>query len=605
MSSNHYIIQEAFIDNLAENKSIGFDLSLLERDKLHVNLIHFDLKIRNKENYGYYNKFKVDVVGGYLAMDDLKMLIIYLEAIKMKGIPFIVICSGTSGKDVIPICEKYSFIKEVIIFCGNYSLNEHYQKEYPKIVKKVSTTIQDVYNYIKSFGAKYDQAINEFKKSDHFIFSEKEIKMNKQLEQCPVISAYEYDNCYFLIHRAYAHFFGNMNDKNDVIFTQNYFNKIKDYINNSDYIIDKPKLIKQFESLVNKPNFAELSIREYTKESGFCYIFNRTMRNFEEGLISFAYYMGPFLFAVNKYVKENPINFKFNKDMTLYRNIQCSIFDFYLYKMNLNHIICFPSITSTSLVKGQFQPTITGQKYNNLKNVQFQPNLAKMNYNNIINGQFQPNLVGQNYNLLINGQLQPNLVVQNNNNLVYGKLQPNIVGQKYNHFVNGPIYPNLASQNYNNNLLYGQIKPKIVGQNYNHFINGQLQTNIVGQNYNQLINPQFQRNIVGQKHNNGINFNDMYNVTMIFNYKHNENYISPGIIVKNNIAKDGQYMSNKPYENEVILFPFTFARITRIKEDLSQKNCEIYFDIINRNDYIEYGLKGDNVEKRIKFSSLD
>ena len=170
--------------------------------------------------------------------------------------------------------------------------------------------------------------------------------MNKQLEQCPVISAYEYDNCYFLIHKAYAYFFGKMYDKNDVIFTQKYFNKIKDYINKIDIInsIEKKKLIKQFESLVNKPNFAELSIREYTRESGFCYISNRIMRNFEEGLYYFSYYMGPFLFAINKYVKENPINFKFNNDMILYRNIQCSIFDLHLYKMNLNHIICFPSI---------------------------------------------------------------------------------------------------------------------------------------------------------------------------------------------------------------------------------------------------------------------
>ena len=87
--------------------------------------------------------------------------------------------------------------------------------------------------------------------------------------------------------------------------------------------------------LVNTDNFAESSIREYTGESDFCYVFNRSMRNFEKVLTTLAYYMRPFLFAVNKYVKENP-NLKFNRDMTLYRNIQCSIFDFYLYKMNLS-----------------------------------------------------------------------------------------------------------------------------------------------------------------------------------------------------------------------------------------------------------------------------
>ena len=36
------------------------------------------------------------------------------------------------------------------------------------------------------------------------------------------------------------------------------------------------------------------------------------MRNFEKGLISFAYYMGPLLYGLNKYVKENP-NFAISK----------------------------------------------------------------------------------------------------------------------------------------------------------------------------------------------------------------------------------------------------------------------------------------------------
>ena len=75
----------------------------------------------NSENYNYLNKLKIDVVGGFHAIDDLDILKSYLEKIKEKNIPFIVITSGTSGKDVIPLCKKYSFIKEVIIFCKNYN----------------------------------------------------------------------------------------------------------------------------------------------------------------------------------------------------------------------------------------------------------------------------------------------------------------------------------------------------------------------------------------------------------------------------------------------------------------------------------------------------
>ena len=457
-----------------ENKKIGFDLSLLNREPLYVNLIHFDTNMTNKENYKYYTKFKADVVGGFFAMDNIEIFKKYLEAINKKNIPFIIISSGTSGKDIIPICKKYSFIKEVIIFCKETKNHEHLLKEFPNYVKKIFTKISQVYEYIKSFGQKgniYQQGINDFKKSNTFIFSLEDIKMNKQLQQCPVISAYEYDSCYFLVHRTYAHFFGEIDkDKNNVKFTSQYFDIIKAYINKLDIIDNKEKqnLIAKFESLINKENFVELSIYKYTEESSFCYLFNRAMRNFESGLISLAYYMGPFLYGLNKYVKENPKNFSFNQTMDLYRVIQCSIFDFYLYKLNLNHIICFPSITSTSSVKSQFTPTSQSKNLNN----------------------------------------------------------------------------------------------------------------------------------------NGINSNDMLNVRMIFHYKHEAGNISPGIIVKDNKTKDGKQMSRFPTENEVILFPFTFARITKIKEISNNKEFEIYFDIINRKKYIEITLKND-VKNRIKFCELD
>ena len=107
----------------------------------------------SSENYGYFNNFKVNAVGGFYAIDDLDILQNYLEKIKEKNIPFIVISSGTRGKDVIPICKKYKFVEEVIIFCANYSHNEHYIKEYPGYAKKVFTSINSLYDYIKKLGA--------------------------------------------------------------------------------------------------------------------------------------------------------------------------------------------------------------------------------------------------------------------------------------------------------------------------------------------------------------------------------------------------------------------------------------------------------------------
>ena len=230
----------------------------------------------NKENYKYFNNFIVDVVGGFHAIDDLDILNKYLENIKNKEIPFIVLSSGTSGSDVIKICKQYSFVKEVIIFCRNDKYNLHYIEEYPDYVKKVLTSVKQVYEYIKTFGAnKYKDGIEKYLHEDRYIFSSEEINMDKQLQQCPLITASQYDRCYFLVHKVYSHFFGNMDNKVEKPkFKTENLNKVIDYLNNLNFTEEKERiaLINVFKTLVNlKDNntFVENSIREYTGESSF------------------------------------------------------------------------------------------------------------------------------------------------------------------------------------------------------------------------------------------------------------------------------------------------------------------------------------------------
>ena len=108
--------------------------------------------------------------------------------------------------------QKIFFYKR-IIFCLNYSYNEHYINEYPGYDKKVLTSIDSVYDYIKTFGDEYKGRIDYFHTKEKYQFSNEEISMKSQFLQCPVITAEEYDKCYFLFHRAYAHFFGDMDNK--------------------------------------------------------------------------------------------------------------------------------------------------------------------------------------------------------------------------------------------------------------------------------------------------------------------------------------------------------------------------------------------------------
>ena len=170
------------------------------------------------------------------------------------------------------------------------------------------TSINEVYNYLKTFGDNYKNSIDTNNTYEKYHFSKEEISMKRQFLQCPVITAEEYDRCYFLVHRAYAHFFGDIDNKFEKPkYLYENHTKVINCLNKID--IDIEELCKQFEGLYDLDNnnkFIERSIREYTDESNFCYLLNKMMRNFESGLISLSYYMGPFLYGLNKYVKENP-----------------------------------------------------------------------------------------------------------------------------------------------------------------------------------------------------------------------------------------------------------------------------------------------------------
>jgi len=121
-----------------------------------------------------------------------------------------------------------AFVKEVIIFCRNYKYNEHYLNEYPGYVKKIFTSIESLYEYLKKFD------ICEFVEGISNYFSFEQIQTNKQLELCPLITAKEYDKCYFLIHKAYSYFFDDMNNNdyysNSKRFSDIYQTKILDYL---------------------------------------------------------------------------------------------------------------------------------------------------------------------------------------------------------------------------------------------------------------------------------------------------------------------------------------------------------------------------------------
>ena len=204
-----------------------------------------------------------------------------------------------------------------------------------------------------------------------------------QLRQSPLITGYEYDRCYFLVHKFYSNFFGDINDNLEAPnFKEENLKKIAEYLNNCDFSkSDKKSQFDFFKKLINlKTNdeFIKQSLRGYTEPGILCYSLNKCMRNFENGLKDLAYFIGPFIYGLNKYVKKNP-NFSISKSIFLYRKIHCSYLEFFQYKLNIGHIICFPSFVSTSLVPMKFLPTSIFKKSedNNLVQIEM---IFKYNY---------------------------------------------------------------------------------------------------------------------------------------------------------------------------------------------------------------------------------
>ena len=110
---------------------------------------------------------------------------------------------------------------------------------------------------------------------------------------------------------------------------------------------------------------------------------------------------------------------------------------------------------------------------------------------------------------------------------------------------------------------------------------------------------------LANKVNNITNKESLFNVKMIFDYEYNPGYISPGIIIGNNKGHDGLPLSNYD-EKEVLLFPFTFAKINKIfqEEIKGVKFQVIIFEIIGRKSYLEYKLR-DDFQNRVLFSKLE
>ena len=335
-----------------------FSLEGIERRKelFHLNLIHYDENMKNSENIDYYKRFKLNVVGGFHAIDNFEIFKKYME--KMKNNPnkihYILVTSGSASEKIMKYCHDFEFIKEIIIFCG-------YLNKYKKMYD-INTEMGKKFYKLKLISANYTQVENYLSKIK---FDDSEIAYYKQLTFTPIISYFEYEKCYFSIHRLISYFFdekwGTPKYTNECITKiTNCLNKIQDIKKE-----DKDLINGTVTKLTKSNNFGLDVVKSYTEE-GVYRILNKIMRDIGKGYIDLVYFFGPYDYGFFKYLYDNP-NKGINSDITLERNIALNELDYYVYTLSEGEIICFPSFTSTSTISNNpFSPNPVALKLNGI-----------------------------------------------------------------------------------------------------------------------------------------------------------------------------------------------------------------------------------------------
>ena len=313
----------------------------IRRDKLFINLIFYD-ENKTKENKFIYDALQLNVVGYFYGLRDINVLRKLLTKLDQNKKPFILLSSGSCFSKVYSSAFFSKSIQSMIIYCMNKA---KYIAEF-KNFKKLELIENDF------------DVVQKFLKTKRFNPSDIKMELSKEINYNPLISLYEYENCYFVFHKALSFFFKE--DFSEPIFNEDYLNEAIQCVQNDEELelYDKNELINSFKYLSQSNNFAKDALIEYTKESPFYRYINKTMRRIESGILRLSFLIGPMYYSFLRNAKNNIFEV-LTESTTLYRNIIVDEEGMNFFFMEEGNVICFPSFTSTSF-NNKFSPTKPG-----------------------------------------------------------------------------------------------------------------------------------------------------------------------------------------------------------------------------------------------------
>ena len=306
-----------------------------------VHLIYYDENIDyDSENYGYVKILREKIKGAFFPVNNIYSLIKLINLLKNSNVKsnFTLVTSGSAAEKVIPICSP--IIKRIIIFCFYINKYLPLKGKFAKI-KAIINNFDSIFDYLQNTNILNDKAIIGSK----FITFE------------------DYSNKYYQYHKKLAEFF------NEKYYNLKYSDLYKflflDFINSSN--IDEKDTITKYVNRIEEGTVKEF-IKAYTGETYLCYTLNKWLRNLDNYEYDYIkYFAGPFSYALYRYAKYN-INQGIFSSKTFYRKMTIKLSDYYLYKISIGELICYPGFTSTSemdMTKYSF-PTDIAKEVNNI-----------------------------------------------------------------------------------------------------------------------------------------------------------------------------------------------------------------------------------------------
>lgn len=319
--------------------------------KLPLNIIYYDTNLRDKgkENSNNCTFFQMNIKGTFYGCHNFDLFQLVCEEIKKREKQFILLCSGRAAEKIFNYCSDIKQIKEYYIFCFNKAdyipLLEKYEKLkgvynlFDELLEKLSDIEKIPMENIKSSNLIFFEDYNETYIKLHYkiiqkyqlykLFKEQNYHEDKFIQMIAVKQP-------LFIEIAEQLF----PDKKEII----------DFF--KEKIDEEESIIEPFFNCLENP---KTYIHNYTIESFYYYYLNRFLRQGDfDSFIKLSSHIAKFIYFLFEH-RSNNIEKQEKSD--LYRTMTIKKEDVDLYESSIGRVICYPSFTSTSLIRGNFTPT--------------------------------------------------------------------------------------------------------------------------------------------------------------------------------------------------------------------------------------------------------